>query len=279
MKALIKELKKMKKNIIYAVALCVLGMFAVSCSSTKSVQSPADEYEDETAQVAEDAENGDSVEIKSSNKKEKKQKDPKKKNFIQEMFTFGNRDDYNKLYEISLYEKEITGMKEKRATALLRTDNYMTGFGCYYMMAYYIVQFDEIGRTKLRQGIESYLSDFENKNLQRKGKHTDRAYGKTPYRLDWGTVSSSTPNKGTGEGYMGYEFIKGSPYFVLSDYAFSNDNYERIGDTTSRESLPLSFYFTRAQLREVLELISEDNVKKVVAEMNENYITTGADEY
>ncbi len=78
---------------------------------------------------------------------------------------------------------------------------------------------------------------------------------------------------------MGYEFIKGSPYFVLSNYAFSNDNYERIGDTTSRESLPLSFYFTRAQLREVLELISEDNVKKVVAEMNENYITTGADEY
>ena len=269
----------MKKTILTAIALCLFGMLAVSCGSTKKIQSPADEYEDEETVETTITEEDDSTEIKKSDKKSKKEKNPKKKNIIQEIFTFGNRDEYNKFYEISVYEKEITGMKEKRATTLIRTDNNMAGFGAYYMMAYYIVQFDEVGRIKLTQAIDAYLSDFENKTLQRKGKHTDRAYGKVPYRLDWGTLSSSTPNTGSGEGYVGYEFIKGSPYFTLSNYAFTNDNYEKIGDTTSRESLPLNYYFTRSQLKELKEFISNENITKLVSEMNENFISSTADEY
>lgn len=269
----------MKKTIISAVALCIFGMLAVSCGTTKNVQSPADVYEDETAEETITTEDGEVVTTKDSGKKDKKAKDPKKKNFVQEMFTFGNRDEFSKYYEISLYEKEITGLKEKRATTVIRTDNYMAGFGCYYNMAYYYVQFDEVARTKLVQAIDAYLSDFENKNLQRKGKHTDRAYGKVGYRLDWGSVSSSTPNMGTGEGYMGYVFRKGSPYFVLSNYAFENLNYDKIGSTTSRESLPLDYYFTRAQLNAFKEFISNENITQLVAEMNENYISGSADEY
>ena len=103
----------MKKTIISAVALCIFGMLAVSCGSTKNVQSPADVYEDEKTEEESISEDGDAVAIKKSDKKEKKAKDPKKKNFVQEMFTFGNRDEYQKYYEISLYEKEITGLKEK----------------------------------------------------------------------------------------------------------------------------------------------------------------------
>ncbi len=269
----------MKKTIISAVALCIFGMLAVSCGSTKNVQSPADVYEDEKTEEESISEDGDAVAIKKSDKKEKKAKDPKKKNFVQEMFTFGNRDEYQKYYEISLYEKEITGLKEKRATTLIRTEDYKAGFGCYYMMAYYIIQMDEVARTKLVQAIDTYFSDFENKNLQRKGKHTDRAYGKVAYRLDWGSISSSTPNMGSGEGYMGYEFIKGSPYFVLSNYPFNNDNYDKIGSTTSRESLALNYYFTRAQLKELREFISNENISKLVAEMNENYADSAADAY
>ena len=270
----------MKKTIISAVALCIFGMLAVSCGTTKNVQAPADVYEDDTTEeTTEIGENGEAVAIKKSDKEAKKAKDPKKKNFIQEMFTFGNRDEYQKYYEISLYEKEITGLKEKRATTLIRTDDYKAGFGCYYMMAYYIIQMDEIARTKLVQAIDAYLSDFENKNLQRKGKHTDRAYGKIAYRLDWGSVSSSTPNMGTGEGYMGYEFIKGSPYFSITNYPFENLNYEKIGSTTTRESMSINYYFTRAQLKELKEFISNENISNLVAEMNANFADSEADAY
>ena len=78
---------------------------------------------------------------------------------------------------------------------------------------------------------------------------------------------------------MGYEFIKGSPYFTLSNYPFNNDNYEKIGSTTSRESLSINYYFTRAQLKELKEFISNENISKLVTEMNENYANSAADEY
>ena len=107
----------------------------------------------------------------------------------------------------------------------------MTGWGSYYLLAYYYIQFDDANRWKLLNAIDNYFSDFENKNLQRKGKDTERTYGKVSYRLDWGSVSSTTQNHGTGDGYMGYNFMKGSPYFTIKNFPFKNDHFDDASET------------------------------------------------
>ena len=266
----------MKKTLITAISIGFMMVFATSCGTTKNVQSAADSYDDSPAIESEETdEKGEAIVNNSDNKKPAK----KKNNVLKEMFTFGNRDEYSKFYEISLFEKEITGLKEKRATTVIRTDDYMAGWGSYFSLAYYYVQFDADARKRVISAIDSYFNDFEQKNLQRKGKKTDRAYGKVKYRIDWGSISTTTPNKGVGEGYLGYEFIKGSPYFVISNYAFANDNYDRIGESTSRESMALSYYFTKAQLKELKEFLSDENINKLIGEMNENFVDNTADVY
>lgn len=272
----------MKKTSMICVLAGALSLFITSCSSTKNVQSAPDTYEDTPAAAVEASDgsvenNGSEIKSDSKNKTTGAKK---KKNAIEEFFTFGNKDDYSKFYDISLYEKDVTGMKEKRATTLIRTDDFMAGWGSYYLLAYYIVQFDAPARQQLISAIEAYNNDFDQKNLIRKGgKKSERAYGKIKYRLDWGTLSSTTPNMGTGEGWMGYEFVKGSPYFTIRNLPFNNENYERIGDSTNRESLVLVYYFTRAQLKELANFLADENINKLTAEMMGNYISAEADSY
>jgi len=265
----------MKKIITRSLAIGLLLLMAVSCSSTKKVEAAADSYDDGTATEI----TAGSEEIPETGKKDSQKNNKKKKNIVKEIFSFGNRDDYSKYYEIGVYQKEITGMKEKRATTLIRTDDYMAGFGCYYQLAYYIIQFDDVNRQRLIEAANTYFKDFEEKNLQRKGKRTEQAYGKISYRLDWGSISSTTPNNGSGNGYVGYKFIKGSPYFTISNYPFKNNHYDVVGDTTTRESIDLCLYFTKAQLRELLEFLSTENINKLVTEMNENLAASEADTY
>ena len=272
----------MKKTSIICVLAGALSLFITSCSSTKNVQSAPDTYEDTPAtavEVSDGSVENNGSEIKSKSQKETKG-GKKKKNAVEEFFTFGNKDDYVKYYDISVYEKDITGMKERRATTLIRTDDYMAGWGSYYLLAYYIVQFDANARKQLISAIDAYNRDFDEKNLIRKGgKKTERAYGKIGYRLDWGTISQSTPNMGSGEGYMGYEFVKGSPYFTIRNLPFNNENFERIGESTNRESMVLVYYFTRAQLKELATFLSDENINKCVAEMTAGYISSEKDVY
>ena len=70
----------------------------------------------------------------------------KKKNVIEEFFAFENRDEYKKIQEVPVCENDVTGMNERRAQTVIRTDNYMTGWGSYYLLAYYYIQFDDANR-------------------------------------------------------------------------------------------------------------------------------------
>lgn len=265
----------MKKTIIYSCLLAVSAIL-ISCGTTKEVQSTPDSYVAEGETLPAIEENADVAAEPQQAKKAKK-----KKNAIEDFFTFGNKDDYIIYDNTTVFAKEITGMKEKNAKMAIRYDNYMAGFGSYNSGLFYFVQFDKENRQILAKAIESYLSDFENKRLQRKGKHTERAYGKINYRIDWGTISSSTPNNGQGEGYCGYEFHKGSPYFVISNYPFENNYYERSGGAANRESASLQYYFTRSQLKQLTDLLAEDVITKHIAENDYEFAAGPAtiDEY
>ena len=264
----------MKKHKIFFISLLSTSIIFSACQSSKNNVTASDTYNDSP-----DLEiNAEGEEITSSPAASNTPVTPKKKNALEEFFTYGNRDDYIKYDESSVFVKEF-GLKEKRATILVRPNDKKAGYGCYYGTVYYIVQFDETNRKKLAEAMEAYLQDFENKNLQRKGNHTERAYGKISYRLDWGTLSSSTPNHGEGSGYVGYEFIKGSPYFTISNYPFYNDAFDIIGDSVTRESHQLHYYFTKAQIKQLVELLSEDKINAQLVDNGYMRAPTEADEY
>lgn len=271
----------MKKTLLTSVFLISLTALFISCNSTKEVQNAPDEYADleqEELQAinVEKKENNTSSEKKVSATTNKK-----KKTFFQDLFTFGNGDEFLKYDEFTVFAKELPGMKEKNAVIIARYDDGMAGFGSYINAGYYYVQFDDVNREVLAKAAENYFSDFENKKLNRKGKRTDRAYGRINYRLNWGTISSSTPNYGFGDGYVGYEFVKNSPYFTISNLPFNNIYYERAGEATTRESPAVKYYFTKAQLRTLLEMISEEKIAENLYKNSDEYIAAPAeaDEY
>ena len=276
----------MKKTLLISGLLVSCTSILISCGSTKAVQANPDEYTPAAPAVTESEETSATEENsktdKSKNNSSKKQaKGKKQKNAFEEFFSFGNKDDYISYDQTTVYTIEINGMVEKNANVVIRYDNYMAGFGSYNSATYYFVQFDQFNRATLAKAAEAYFSDFENKRLQRKGKKTDRAYGKINYRLDWGVLSSTTPNYGTGDGYCGYEFVKGSPYFVIFNYEFKNDYYERAGDATSKTSTYVKYYFTRSQLRQLLNLLSEETIIQQIYDNDPSYLSSpnAADEY
>ncbi len=268
----------MKKTLLISGFLALFPLVLISCGSTKEVQASPDTYVAADEIAAPDGNPDETTEGKTATTKATGKK---KKNAIEEFFTFGNKDDYINFDQTTVFTKEITGMTEKNANVVIRYDNHMAGFGSYNSAGYYYLQFDKDSRAALAKAAEAYFSDFENKRLQRKGKKTERAYGKIKYMLNWGSISASTPNYGTGEGYLGYEFVKNSPYFTIYNYEFKNDYYERAGDATTRESPFVKYYFTRAQLRNLVQLLSEENITKQIIENDPEYIfvSSEADEY
>ena len=268
----------MKKTLLISGFLALFPLVLISCGSTKEVQASPDTYVAADEIAAPDGNPDETTEGKSATTKDTGKK---KKNAIEEFFTFGNKDDYIIFDQTTVFTKEITGMTEKNANVVIRYDNHMAGFGSYNSAGYYYLQFDKDSRAVLAKAAEAYFSDFENKRLKRKAKNTDKTYGKIGYSLHWGTISSSTPNNGVGEGYCGYEFVKGAPYFTIYNYSFYNNYYERAGDATTRNSNFVKYYFTRAQLRQLLNMISEETITEQIINNDPDFILnpTMSDEY
>lgn len=267
----------MKHSIIKKISVITLITLFFSCNSTKTTnQTKPDIYDHQKenstlqAQKEIDYANVDRESIVKLNEK---------KSFFEDFFSLGNKDDFVQYDTSTVFTKNAGGIKEKKITMVINTDNYSAGFGCNYMTNYYILTFDEDARNILKKSAEQYFSDFENKLLNRKNNKTYQAYGKIPYHLDWGTVASSTPNFGDGKGYCGYEFVNNSPYFTISNFPFPNGYFEEVLGNATRESLALKFYFTKAQLKQLIELLDNNIIYNKLVEQGIIYIPTQADEY
>ena len=80
----------MKKTIFVTVLLSIFARVFISCGSTKEIQSAPDTYTSEeeiAAPVIEESGNAETVTPKTATTK-------KKKNAIEDFFTFGNKDEY-----------------------------------------------------------------------------------------------------------------------------------------------------------------------------------------
>ncbi len=247
----------MKKIILKLTFALCLSTILISCTSIKNQQEiPADEYSSETVEV----EKGEAIEVNQNNG-EMQVPQKKKKNALESFFTFGNKDDFVYGDEFSLFTKgTVGGIKQKKADFMIAPEKYTAGFGSTYMAAYYIVQLKQESRQKFINAFNSYLSDFDNKRLERKGRNTYKKYGNMEVHLDWGTIKSSTPNHADGTAYLGYEFVKGSPYFTITTYQMHNDYWDLIGDSTTKDSLALKYYFTKAQASQLCSMLEQEKI-------------------
>ena len=258
---------KIVKSIICA---SLFALMLSSCTSTKNQETvPIDDYDSQSVSSDTDVNLNKTANQKvNTNKKNEK-------NAFEKFFTFGNKDDFVYVDEFSVFTTgALGGIKQKKADFMIAPEKQTAGFGSTYMAAYYIVQMNEESRKRFINAVNQYFSDFENKRLERKGRNTFKKYGNINVHLDWGTIASSTPNNADGKAMIGYEFIKNSPYFSITMYPMHNNHWDVVGDATSKESMSLKYYFTKAQALQFINSLEENNITKLLLEYSsDEYLT------
>ncbi len=270
------------KKITLLSALSIFSVLLISCQTTKS-----------TAEVSSDSYvTEDSEESSTKTTKKTTVKTDKSKNAFLNFFK--GKEKYAYGQEFSLFTRNVLNtLHQTDAVMTIKLKDGKAGFGSAYTASYAYVFFDENARKSLSNAYSYYLSDFENKRLSRKTSKTIRQYGKIKVDLNWGTLKASTPNYGTGEAYLGYQFINNSPYFSLyipemfNEYSKNTESSVKgswtengtevtnaqIGSANSvnRTSTVLTYNFTKAQMATLLEVLSEENISAMWNEINNPY--------
>lgn len=260
----------MKKIKSYFIALAATPIFLLSCQSTsKSAPVTSDSY--------------DGVVIENTNQTASDKIETKKEEKNDSFFKYGNKGDYTTITESTCFSKNSFGvMGQKDASIVIYNKDRTAGIASSYQGVYYISLYDTDSRTKLINAYKKYLSDFDEKKLDRKGSKTYKAYGTATVTLRWGTLSNSTPNFGSGKVNFGYEFQDGSPYFTITVFPLTNDYFEIAGDTVRRESLLYKIYFTKAQAKQFTDNITSSIINSYFEEVDRIQVEKDAitaDEY
>lgn len=247
------------------------------CTSIFAQNEQADVYTDIQDETAVNIETADIYEDEILENNSTKNK---KKSFS-DIFKFGNKDKYITLDESSCFSKNALGsLKQYTSDITLDPELSEAGFGTKYLAGYYFIFMNAENRVALKNAMEQYFSDFENKKLKRKGKHLEKVYGKLKIRLRWGTIKTSTPSNGEGFATLGYEFVNNSPYFKISIPEIENEYY-KVTTAVNRGSPRISLYFTKSQISSLVEMISNENIAQSILDYNqETYGTpTENDDY
>ena len=179
-----------------------------------------------------------------------------------EKFLGTNR--YEVLDECAIYIRPIVGkIKAKKGNFIYRRGTDVAGFRIYYDTTAYTVEIAQETRQICCDAIDKYFDDFENKRLNRKGKadKTRVIYGKAPGYEEYGVAISMMNYKAKPTFYFGYDFVDGSPYFVIHVAKAKNLALEgKATDLPNLETIVQNYYFTRAQAQKLKDFINEANI-------------------
>lgn len=244
------------KKILNLLSICaVTTMLLTLPSCQSSSKTTFSVYDVDGEPLEKTTEDGEPTDSKQSSVSTSKNDNQKKNRFV--LFNFAK----NKFVETDtcgLFTTTSFGNLKKHTANITIDPKTMTaGFGSAYMAAYYVVLLTKDSRTQLATAVESYLSDFDEKKLDRKSTKSFKAYGSNDGRIEWGTVRSMLNNNGDVTVNFGYKFKKDSPYFTISIYPIRSSRL-REGDSVPDESLPLNYYFTKAQAQTLVSLLQED---------------------
>lgn len=179
----------------------------------------------------------------------------------------GNTDKFILANPISCSTLNAIGqLKQTEGNLTVYQDKNLVGFGSPYLMTYYYLFTDKKTSDNFFNAVQSYLSDFNNKKLERKNSKSIKKYGSMDVTLYWGQRQKSTPNNGTGKCSFGYKFIENSPYFTISLNAPVYNKYSEIDFGADKESLKVTYYFTKAQVKELANYLTSNNIDYILSE-------------
>lgn len=261
---------KLKKHAF----LLILGLFAASLFAQEN-----QENQEDNGQLL----SVESEEVDSDAYEEVISTETKKKNSLSESFSnffkLGNQTftEHDTL-EFSVLTPLGT-LKKEEAVFVSINDTDLAGFGSPYAAGYDYVFFDEADRKRFIDAGNQYLKDFENKKLERKSKKTNRKYGKFTSDVYFGSIKVQAKNQSQPITYLGYTFKKDSPYFMISCLTAPNMRYKNKDDPYPAESSAISYYFTKSQLKNLMNLLSEENLKSYKTNTLMNSYLTEEDAY
>lgn len=124
------------------------------------------------------------------------------------------------------------------------------------------LRLDADARQALRDAYASYLKDYEEKKLEKKKKKFTEVYGVARAKIVWGIFRETAT--AYPKIHFGYTFVGKSPYFVIKVADTKAD--KKKGDLVV-EYIGNLIYFTRAQVKELLDCLEEEDIQETISSM------------
>ena len=293
----------MKKTFAAAAILSIFCALAF-CKGNANERPPVDVYDDGTEEAQKQK---DDIEKKKKAAEEKGQKVTKikwntKKNRLAAM----QGDPYNKkkmigkrgfgerLLNINKFTKiepctaylrlTIGGLVLRKGHLIYREGTDVAGFEMYYDSSAYALQFATADRAAVIDAINRYFNDFDEKRLDRKAnfKKTRAVYGFCNSYEDFGIISGMMTNFSKPKVYLGYTFVKHTPYFTINVRPAKNLAYE--GDQSEEAMLKgttieQTYFFTKAQAKKLAAFLDDSNISSMQDETTEDEGVSETDVY
>ena len=248
------------KKIDVIAALCVCSVLAfASCSSTKVDTVSPDQYDTEVTPVSPSS-------APSRTGKDSAGKPqitvPQTGNAFTRFFTGSQKDiemDKTKIFQLTV----VNTLKQEDADIIYNIKSEKSGFSAWYQTNWYHLLLDTAARRGLAAASQEYLSDFEQKKLNRKDRKSYKSYGEYPVTIRWGTIPGMESGYADTNVQFGYEFNKRSPYFTMTVWQVPNEAYKDNSSDIPMSST-LHFYMTKAQVVEMSEMLSDEKIMEAL---------------
>lgn len=236
----------------------------ISCTSAKQQPVSADAYGDqqaskitpsETKQAASDSAPAESDPYNA-------EKIEGKKTFSQQIL---GTDRWIKVDKTSLFVADTLGQPKQRSGFLIyKPQTDMAGFQVRYDTSLYNFYMAKNDRRMFIDAVNSYLADFESKNLIRDSGKTKNIYGEAAGYEEFGFTEIMMPNTSKPEVSLGYKFIRNSPYFSVRVKKSPNIT-ENLGTNKVPESIDQYYYFTKSQAKALADFLTDESIAKAAA--------------
>lgn len=158
--------------------------------------------------------------------------------------------------------------KERASTMIYNPVTKKAGVSTYFETMFFNFVFSEADRQTIIEAVDKYFDDFENKRLIHNNHKSTRMYGKGKCYAEFGTVKIMMNHEANTTFKVGYRFEKKSPYFVISvdgakDEAPNQSTYQ------VKDFPTVTMYFTRAQARDFVSKLNQDQLNALQAEYDE----------
>lgn len=187
--------------------------------------------------------------------------------FWQELFA--GKQKYIEYDDVDLFTNNVfQSQKERHSTMIYNPVTKKAGVSTYFQTMFFKFVFDEADRETITRALASYLDDFENKRLIHSNQKSTKMYGGGKAFAEFGTIKFMMTHYANTTFKVGYRFEKKSPYFVISVKGAKNEAPDQ--PTYSVKEFPtVTMYFTRAQAKDFVAKLSQDQLDALQAEYDE----------